>query len=816
MIQIHNLRKTYGHGRHAAEVLHGVSFTLPETGFVCILGASGCGKTSLLNAIGGLDDFQQGTVSTESVTAKGYGSPGFEAERNRNFGYVFQNYYLLQGHSVGYNVYLGLHALDLSHKEKLRRVHQALKAVQMDRFFRRNVADLSGGQQQRVAIARALARRPKVIFADEPTGNLDEANTLKTCALLKKISKNSLVVVVTHEENLAKVFADRIITLDGGNIRSDSQDFARGTLRDSGDPAVYTGELTQSHITETGIELQLLQQEGAAPVKITVVSQQDRIVIQLSDPRQICLNEVPVIEGNRPTLSMETLVDAETPEEELFSAPASEAAKSGQGLGFGHMFREARTLVSGWGAKRVGTVLFLILMTLMTMIMAGDFLQLTTLNPEDFITSDAHILEVELDYGPKAAEGNTHIMRLIGQYMQWLRSSGQDIRMIPHVAATATYTSSAFRQMEEQLIKFTYFSYLPLDLLDESQLIYGRAPENPQEVVVDRWVLEKALKEDGILQNSIPDITFFLGTSISYSKLHYSPVIVGICDTGSPVLYMDQIGLVSLGVGNREAMTVSQLQALRPGKYDDLVIAPGEVVVVLNRAGSNYRNQVGGTFRTTTRTNYTIIGTIEEDIYPAFIASDDAVEDLLWDMTGTRFYLYCEDKEAVKTFLAQNSSPLEQEGVLSKRVYDRYSTTMAAYQQASAVRADARTIVTATVLVLAMVMLYLLCRAQVHSRIGMMAVYRLLGVPNRKLVGIFLMETVLLSAMTTLPAAALCYGGIQLCKLVPEWNVTLHLPLEAAAVIYLAILVYHILVSLLPLGRLLRLPPAKLAAKYDL
>ena len=115
-----------------------------------------------------------------------------------------------------------------------------------------------------------------------------------------------------------------------------------------------------------------------------------------------------------------------------------------------------------------------------------------------------------------------------------------------------------------------------------------------------------------------------------------------------------------------------------------------------------------------------------------------------------------------------------------------------------------------------MVMLYLLCRAQVHSRIGMMAVYRLLGVPNRKLVGIFLMETVLLSAMTTLPAAALCYGGIQLCKLVPEWNVTLHLPLEAAAVIYLAILVYHSLVSLLPLGRLLRLPPAKLAAKYDL
>ena len=140
MIEIKHLNKTYDRGRRTANrVLKDVSFTLPDTGFVCILGPSGCGKTSLLNAIGGLDTFDNGTLATETVKAHRYGTAAYNAERNRNFGYIFQNYYLLDNHTVAYNVYLGLHSLELSHKEKLRRVRQALEAVGMERFVRRKV-----------------------------------------------------------------------------------------------------------------------------------------------------------------------------------------------------------------------------------------------------------------------------------------------------------------------------------------------------------------------------------------------------------------------------------------------------------------------------------------------------------------------------------------------------------------------------------------------------------------------------------------------------------------------------------------------------
>ena len=241
MIRVEHLNKTYDRRRpNANRVLKDISFSLPNKGFVCILGPSGCGKTSLLNAVGGLDRFDNGTLATENVKVHSYGVRAYEMERDRNFGYIFQNYYLLSDHSAAYNVYLGLHSLGLSHKEKLQRVRQAMAAVDMERFLHRTVGELSGGQQQRVAIARALARRPRVIFADEPTGNLDEANTRNICTLLRQASKDSLVIMVTHEERIARFFADRIITLRDGVIVSDDRDWERENLQADPNQAIYT------------------------------------------------------------------------------------------------------------------------------------------------------------------------------------------------------------------------------------------------------------------------------------------------------------------------------------------------------------------------------------------------------------------------------------------------------------------------------------------------------------------------------------------------------------------------------------------------
>ena len=207
MIEIEKLNKTYlKHTKNAQKVLFDISLKLPEKGFVCILGPSGCGKTSFLNALGGLDEYDSGRITVDSVSFKENSSKAFSEIKNKHFGYIFQNYYLLPKHSVGYNVYLGLHSLKISHEEKLKRVISALKATGMERYIRRNVSDLSGGQQQRVAIARALSCDPEIILADEPTGNLDTETQREIMDIFCDLARNGkCVILVSHSPDVASI-----------------------------------------------------------------------------------------------------------------------------------------------------------------------------------------------------------------------------------------------------------------------------------------------------------------------------------------------------------------------------------------------------------------------------------------------------------------------------------------------------------------------------------------------------------------------------------------------------------------------------------
>ena len=821
MIRIESLNKTYESGtRHANHVLRDVSFTLPDTGFVCIVGASGCGKTSLLNAVGGLDRFDNGTIATDSVSVSRYGSRELELERNNNFGYIFQNYYLLTDHSVAYNVYLGLHALDLTHKEKLRRVKEALEAVNMDRFARRIVSDLSGGQQQRVAIARALARRPRVIFADEPTGNLDEENTINICTLLRRISKTSLIIMVTHEENIARFFADRIITLSEGQIEEDTVSWERSTLSAAG-KGIYTGELKESRSEAGGVRLRVLQEQHAAPVELTVAVLGDRIVIKLDDGRTVSCStsgEDPVIvEGHRPQLVLEAMDNIPATENALENTPSSGHARAGKGLTKAMMLDEAFRLLRGKGMRFLTTWLFLAAMTVLTTFMVSDYITVSSVDPRDFIITDSHIIEVAFERGSALPAYMTNILPEIRQYSAYLSDSGLDFDILPYVSTQVRVSSDAFMQLGTINVTLGSVSHALIDRLDESDLIYGRMPERTDEIVVDRWVLEEFLEKDGIIQNGYPDITRMLGTKIEYFKLPYNPTIVGICDCGDPTIYLQKTAMISVGRYGKYVITLSELQSLFPGEYDDLKLNVGECILITNNVGDVYKNKVGSEFKLTGKTTAFIAGAIEADTLAHAVIPDEAVDDLLFAVcnASTDYIIYCTDKQAMKRYLAKGV-PEELKDMLIVETTDAHGTSLARYTNASTMKADARTIVTVTIIALCMVMLYLLQRSGVQQRIGMMAVYRLLGIPRRKLLVIFSLESILFTLLSVLPAGAATWAVIRFLTQLPSLEFDMLLPLSAAAVVAAAIAAYYLLVSLLPTVRLLRLPPAQLAGKYDL
>ena len=809
MIRVNSLNKSYGAKN---KVLRDVSFELPDTGFVCIVGPSGCGKTTLLNAIGGLDTFDKGTISTDKVKRFRCGTARSENYRNKNYGYIFQNYYLLPDHSVAYNVYLGLHAMNLSHREKLRRVREALTEVDMIRYARRLAGELSGGQQQRVAIARALARRPRVIFADEPTGNLDQANTVNICTLLRKISSHSLVIMVTHEDNIARFFADRILTIEEGRVTGDMTEWTRDGLSVDGN-TFYAGDYEETKMEEEGVSLRLLRQEGAPEVKITVLALKDRVVIKLDDGRNITCakgDELPEIrEGTRPILRLESI---DRPDEDV--SVNTTRGRAGRGLRLSMMAKEARRLSQGKGAKRVGVKFFLTVLTLLTLLTFADYQYVSHLDPEDFVTTHSQLLEVQLRRGPALGEEYFGVNEIVGKYVDYLEQSGLKFTALPVVNLKAEVRLGMFRQFGSVKEHLEEFSYVPLSYLDESTLIYGRMPTNADEVVVDRWVLDNLLSQEGMVQTGVGNCNYFLGKEISYNRKNYSPTIVGISDSGEPAIYMDLAGISSICAGGTEVMALSDFRELFPELAEGITLGKNECIVITNNAGVGYVGGIGNIFETNDWQEYRIAATVTADTYATMVIRDEDMAERVRTQLSEFLFLICEDKDAMKDFLSTDPGrTLGNQVMLELR--DLYDDAWERKAGDTEVRLDARTIVTVTVLLVCFVMLYLFQRSQVRERIGMVAVYRLLGIPGGKLTTIFCMESVLVFLRTTLPVTAFVWAVLAILNQIDALEIPLYLTAKAAGIGAGAILLFHILVSVIPLFRLLRQPPARLATKFD-
>ena len=228
MLELYNVKKIYQTKTRRVAALDSVSFTLPEKGLVFILGRSGSGKTTMLNMLGGLDAPTEGELIVDGVSSRDFRQVDFDNYRNRYVGFVFQEYHLLDDYTVADNIALALELQgDLTPEERQQKIEAALAQVDLAGYGDRNTGELSGGQKQRVAIARALVKNPPMILADEPTGALDRKTGRQLFDLLKAVSKDKLVVVVSHDEDFAHEYADRILELEEGKIISDSSSAAK-------------------------------------------------------------------------------------------------------------------------------------------------------------------------------------------------------------------------------------------------------------------------------------------------------------------------------------------------------------------------------------------------------------------------------------------------------------------------------------------------------------------------------------------------------------------------------------------------------------
>lgn len=226
MLKLNNITKTYTVGDMTVEALKGISVEFRKSEFVSVLGPSGCGKTTLLNIVGGLDQYTSGDLIINGRSTKEYKDSDWDSYRNNCIGFVFQSYNLISHQTVLSNVELALTLSGVSKGERRRRAMEALEKVGLGDQARKKPNQMSGGQMQRVAIARALVNDPDILLADEPTGALDSETSVQIMEILKEISKDKLVIMVTHNPDLAEKYSTRIIRLLDGNITDDSDPYS--------------------------------------------------------------------------------------------------------------------------------------------------------------------------------------------------------------------------------------------------------------------------------------------------------------------------------------------------------------------------------------------------------------------------------------------------------------------------------------------------------------------------------------------------------------------------------------------------------------
>ena len=225
MLKLVDIRKDYKAGNSVVHALKGINLAFRRTEFVSILGHSGCGKTTMLNIIGGLDRYTSGDMFIDGVSTKKYKDVDWDTYRNIKIGFVFQSYNLIQHLTILDNVAMALTLSGVGLSERKRRAEEALKTVGLEGQMKKLPNQLSGGQMQRVSIARAIVNNPEIILADEPTGALDSTTSVQVMELLKEISRTKLVIMVTHNQELAEKYSTRIVSVKDGEIVGDTMPY---------------------------------------------------------------------------------------------------------------------------------------------------------------------------------------------------------------------------------------------------------------------------------------------------------------------------------------------------------------------------------------------------------------------------------------------------------------------------------------------------------------------------------------------------------------------------------------------------------------
>ena len=536
MITITGLHKYFNKGSsNALHVLDDINITFPEKGLVTLFGHSGSGKTTLLNVIGLMDTFDSGTIDWNGRVFSKYHCSTFDEIRNKEIGTIFQNYHLIEEENVYDNVAYPLHLLGVTDKNIIdRQVMYALEAVGMDKFKKRNVTMLSGGQQQRVAIARALAKDPKVIIADEPTGNLDHDNTFEVMNIIKKISKDRLVILVSHEEDLVNFYSDIIIEIKDGKIISQKEN-QKTSLLHKDNRNLYLKDLNfSSSSNQDNIDVKFYFSQEDDKLDLDIVQKGDTYYIKPKDKKKIIVvdenSEVKFVDKSERDFQKELEVTDNDFDLTKIKIGESDCKKRNvfKSLGkttFNSFFKSKRF----FKRSRIAPIV-LVLTSFIYAILFPFLGNILHVDSKVYQTSSHMSLQVNVKeeryyvYDQSDSQAISSYQRV----KEFLKDDESIVSILPRMdpvfeISTPEYYNHSF---------YHNFKFYPVDASKYPYNVeYGKKVEADDEVVISRWVVDSILDDDISIVDNIKKPEDLISKTISFLNGFHK--IVGISDENS-------------------------------------------------------------------------------------------------------------------------------------------------------------------------------------------------------------------------------------------------------------------------------------------
>ena len=809
MIKLRGVNKYFNKGkRNEIHVINDTTLNLGTKGLVALLGPSGCGKTTMLNAIGGLDKVNGGDIFVDGVKITGRRTSKVDEIRNLNIGYIFQDYKLVDSMTVYENVAIVLRMIGIRDEEEIRkRIEYILQTLGIYRYRNRMADMLSGGERQRVGIARAIAKNPKIIIADEPTGNLDSANTIEIMNIIKAISRDRLVVLVTHEVELARFYASRIIELKDGKVEADYENKTDDNLDYRLDNKFYLRDFEKQESLRDG-DVSVNFYGGADDdLDIDIVVKNGNIYIKSKEDRRIEVidsnSAIEFVDDHYKEIDKSLYEEYDFDFDKVVDSEIKEKYSSIIGF-LPSLARGFKKIVNYPLIKKLLFVGFLLAGVFITYSLSSIYASLDV-KDEDFISSNKDYLTVEI---PKISTE---------KYLEY-ENMDSVAYMFPKSANINMKFKMDFYYQTSHAQSVMTGSLTDKNTIGESDLISGRLPKNPQEIAVDKLTLTRLLNQSAPKQVGISDIQQMLGKKLSMDSMKDFE-IVGITDKNQPLIYADPSMFIPMIYNSADQET-----------YDDTADGDktAKIIYDYQTYDAEYTVKKG---RLPENDYETIVPLSMSEQMPLNKEIDVKVNDRKLKVVG-----YYESPENVQSYLVNQNTIkyllIAEAGGFSVAPADRDSAMEALRSQNINVRGsyDAereaylsdRSDNTRSTIILGIIMLaislieiLLMTRSSFLSRIKEIGIYRAIGVKKTDIYKMFLGEIVAITTVSSVVGIGIMsYILYKLCKisyLASMFALNPAVILGAVAIVY----VFNSLVGLIPVFNTMRKTPAAILARHD-